>query len=243
MRTVYACQAATRNFSKRGGMAQRTTKKARSALTRDRVVKTAVSLAEAGGLDSLSMRNLAAELGAAPMALYRHVTNKEDLLTGMVDLVFAEMYAPAIGEDWKAELRQRGTSARAALQRHRWAVGLMEARLHPGPASAAHHNATMGCLREAGFPFREAVHAYNLLDCFTYGFALQEQTIPFETAEESAEVAKTTVGERGDEFPYLAEVVKELGKRGYDYTEEFEFGLGFILDGLERLQGTIPGRT
>ncbi len=185
------------------------------------------------------MRNLAAELGAAPMALYRHVTNKEDLLDGMVDVVFAEMYPPAIGGDWKTELRERGISARAALQRHRWAVGLMETRLHPGPASAVHHNATMGCLREAGFGFREAVHAYNLLDSYTYGFALQEQTIPFETPEESAEVAKTTVGERGDEYPYLAEVVEELGKKGYDYTEEFEFGLGFVLDGLERLEKTF----
>jgi AcrR family transcriptional regulator len=209
----------------------------RSSLTRERIVEAAVALADAGGFDSLSMRNLAAELGAAPMALYRHVTNKEDLLDGMVDVVFAEMYPPAIGGDWKAELRGRGTSARAALQRHRWAVGLMETRLQPGPASAVHHNATMGCLREAGFGFREAVHAYNLLDSYTYGFALQEQTIPFETPEESAEMAKTTVGERGDEFPYLAEVAAELAKKGYDYTEEFEFGLGFVLDGLERLLG------
>jgi AcrR family transcriptional regulator len=211
----------------------------RTSLTRDLIVKAAVALAEAGGMDSLSMRNLAAEIGAAPMALYRHVTNKEDLVDGMVDLVFAEMYPPAIGGDWRAELQKRGFSARAALQRHRWAVGLMEARLHPGPASAVHHNATMGCLREAGFPFREAVHAYNLLDSYTYGFALQEQTIPFETPEESGEVAKTTVGERGDEFPYLAEVVRELSVRGYDYSEEFEFGLGFILDGLERYKATI----
>jgi AcrR family transcriptional regulator len=213
-------------------LAQRS-KNHRTSLTRDLIVKAAVALAEAGGLDSLSMRNLAAELGAAPMALYRHVTNKEDLIDGMVDLVFAEMYPPAIGGDWKSELRKRGFSARAALQRHRWAVGLMEARLHPGPASAVHHNATMGCLREAGFPFREAVHAYNLLDSYTYGFALQEQTIPFETAEES--------GDRGGEFPYLAEVVEELSVRGYDYTEEFEFGLGFILDGLERFKSTVTG--
>jgi hypothetical protein len=114
----------------------------------------------------------------------------------------------------------------------------METRMNPGSASAVHHNATMGCLREAGFDFRRAVHAYSPLDSYTYGFALQEQTIPFETPEESAEMAKTTVGERGDEYPYLAEVVVELGKRGYDYTEEFEFGLEFILDGLKRYLGS-----
>ncbi|MQB01431.1 MAG: TetR family transcriptional regulator [Actinobacteria bacterium] len=201
------------------------------------MVQAATALTDAGGFESLSMRNLAEELGAAPMALYRHVANKEDLLDGMVDVVFGEMYAPVIGGDWKTELRERGVSARAALRRHPWAIGLMETRMHPGPASAVHHNATMGCLREAGFPFREAVHAYNLLDSYTYGFALQEKTIPFETPEESAEMAKATVGEQGSEYPYLAEVVVELGSRGYDYTEEFEFGLDFILDGFERLLG------
>jgi AcrR family transcriptional regulator len=211
----------------------------RTPLSRDRTVRAAVALADAGGFDSLSMRKLAEELDTAPMSLYRHVANREDLLDGMVDVVFGEMYPPAVGGDWTTELRERGISARAALQRHPWAVGLMETRVHPGPASAVHHNATMGCLREAGFPFRDAVHAYNLLDSYTYGFALQEQTIPFETPEESAEMAKTTVGERGDEYPYLAEVVVELGKRGYDYTEEFEFGLDFILDGLERFKRTI----
>lgn len=176
------------------------------------------------------------------MALYRHVRNKDHLLDGMVDVVFAGMYLPQIGGAWKAELRKRGISAREALRRHPWAVGLMEMRMHPGPASAAHHNATMGCLREAGFPFRQAVHSYNLLDSYTYGFALQEQTIPFETPEESAEMATTTVGDRGDQYPYLAEVVAEFAASGgYNYTEEFEFGLDFILDSLKRLKTTRSG--
>jgi len=198
------------------------------------VIRRAVALAVKGGFDSLSMRKLADELDTAPMSLYRHVTNKENLIDGMVDVVFGEMYPPAIGGDWKAELRERGISARAALRRHPWAIGLMETRMNPGPVSAVHHNATMGCLREAGFVFRDAVHAYNLLDSYTYGFALQEKTIPFDTPEESAEMAKTTVADRGAEYPYLAEVVVELSKKGYDYDEEFEFGLDLILDGLER---------
>ena len=216
-------------------MSRRTKRRGRVPLSRQRIVEAAVALADAGGFDSLSMRNLADDLDSAPMALYRHVANKDDLLDGMVDVVFGEMYPPAIRGDWKAELRKRGISARSALQHHSWAVGLMESRMHPGELSAVHHNATMGCLREAGFPFREAVHAYNLLDAYTYGFALQELTIPFETPEQSGEMAVETVGERGDEFPYLAEVVVELGTRGYDYTEEFEFGLDFILEGLARL--------
>ncbi|MEO8475867.1 MAG: TetR/AcrR family transcriptional regulator [Actinomycetota bacterium] len=214
-----------------------TDKKKRGAgppLSRERIVARAIALADAGGFDSLSMRHLAEDLDAAPMALYRHVANKEDLLDDMVDVVFAEMYPPVIGGNWKQELRERGISARGALRRHQWAIGLMETRMHPGPASATHHNATMGCLREAGFPFREAVHAYSLLDSYTYGFALQERSIPFDTPEESADMAAATVGDQGSDYPYLAEVVVELGKQGYDYTEEFAFGLDLILDGLER---------
>jgi AcrR family transcriptional regulator len=218
----------------------RDTKGRNAPLSKERIVRAAVALADSEGYDSLSMRNLAKELDSAPMSLYRHFAKKEDLLDGMIDVVFGEMYPPAIGAKWKIELRKRGTSAREALQRHPWAVGLMETRMHPGPASAMHHNATMGCLREAGFPFRDAVHVYNLLDAYTYGFLLQELTIPFETPEESAEMAETTVGARGDEYPYLAEVVTEFATSGgYDYTEEFEFGLDFILDGLERFRRTI----
>jgi AcrR family transcriptional regulator len=208
--------------------------RSRTNLSRKRIVRKAVALAAKGGFDSVSMRTLADKLSTAPMSLYRHVANKEDLLDGMVDVVFSEMYPPAIGGNWKSELRKRATSARAALQRHSWAIGLMETRMHPGPASAVHHNATMGCLREAGFDFRDAVHAYNLLDSYTYGFALAEKTLPFDTPEQSAEMAKATVADMGAEYPYLAEVVVELDKRGYDYDEEFEFGLELILDGLER---------
>jgi AcrR family transcriptional regulator len=209
-------------------------------LSRDRIARVAVALAEAEGIDGVSMRKLASGLGAGPMSLYRHFANKEKLLDAMVDIVFAEIYTPAMGANWKGELRKRGLSAREALRRHSWANGLMETRMHPGDASATHHNATMGCLREAGFPFREAVHAYNLLDSYTYGFAMQEKALPFKTPEESAEMAVTTVGERGSDYPYLAEVVTEFATSGgYDYTEEFEFGLDFILDGLERFRSTI----
>jgi hypothetical protein len=209
----------------------------RRPLSRQRIIEAAAAQADVEGFDSCSIRKIAEELGAAPMALYRHVTNKEDLLAGMVDVVFGEMYPPAIGGDWKFELRKRGISARAALRRHPWAVGLMETTMNPGPSSAEHHNATMGCLREAGFGFREAVHAFSLLDSYAYGFALQEKTIPFTTPEESAEMAKTTLGDMGELYPYIAEVVVEFTKSGYDYTEEFEFGLDFILDGLKHLLG------
>jgi AcrR family transcriptional regulator len=217
---------------------------AKEPLSREKIVLAAVARADSDGFESCSIRKIAQGLDAAPMALYRHVSSKEDLLAGMVDVVFSEMYPPAIGGNWRSELRERGVSARSALQRHPWAIGLMETTTSPGPASAVHHNATMGCLREAGFPFRAAVHAYNLLDAYTYGFALQEKTIPFETPEESVEMAELTIGERGAEFPYLAEVMSEFATSGgYDYTEEFEFGLDFILDGLERFKESVTATT
>jgi AcrR family transcriptional regulator len=204
-------------------------------LSRDRIIRAAIELADAEGIDGVSMRRLAEELDAAPMALYRHVANKDDLLDGMIDLVFAELAFPT-GSGWRAAMHERAVGMRQALLRHPWAVGMMEGGT-PGPASFHHHNATMGCLREAGFSFRDAVHAYSLLDSYTYGFTLQEKASPFETPEQSAEVAKATVGEMGTMYPYLAEVVVEFSKDGYDYSKEFEFGLDLILDGLERFLG------
>jgi AcrR family transcriptional regulator len=216
----------------------------RAPLTRDRVVRAAVARADVGGFDSLSMRNLAEDLGAAPMALYRHVANKEDLLDGMIDIVFSEIDVPSGRSDWKAEMRQRAIATRDALSRHRWANGLMESRASPGPANLRYHNAFTGCLREAGFPFRRAIHAYNAVQSYTYGFALQEMHLSFETPEESAELARTMVGDQLAEYPYLAEVVVEFGKSGgYDYTEEFEVALDLILDAIERFKQEDSGPT
>lgn len=211
------------------------TKAARAdALTRDRIVAAAVELADAGGLDALSMRTLADGLGAAPMSLYRHVANKEDLLDAMIDVVFGEIDVDSGQSDWKAEMRQRAIETRAALSRHRWANGLMESRTTPGPANARYHNAFMGCLREAGFPFRQAVHAYNAVQSYTYGFCLQEMHLGFETPEESVELAATTLGEHAEEYPYIAEVAAEFAASGgYDYDEEFAIALDLILDAIE----------
>ena len=223
-------------------MAQQTEAPRRARLSRDRVVLAALALADKGGIESLSMRNLAKELGVVPMALYKHVANKGDLLDGMVDIVFSEAEFPSDGADWKTAMRQRAISMREALLRHSWAIGLMEGRMSPGPANRRHHNATMACMREAGFSFRTAVHAYNAMDSYIYGFTLQEKTLPFETPEESGEVVQTkaanvaqTMGAWADEYPYLAEIVVELGKAGFDYAAEFEFALDLILDGIERL--------
>jgi len=135
------------------------------------------------------MRGLAQELGVVPMALYKHVANKEELLDGMVDIVFSEIELPSADLDWRSAMRRRAISAREALKRHGWAIGMMESR-HPGPANLRNHNAVMGCLRKAGFPFEMAIHAYSVQDAYIYGFALQEKDLAFETADSAGEAAQ-----------------------------------------------------
>jgi AcrR family transcriptional regulator len=210
----------------------------RDRLNRDRVLAAAVALADQA-IEIPSMRTLAQELGVVPMALYKHLANKDELLDGMVDLVFGEVELPT-GAGWKTAMRQRAISMRQALLRHRWAIGLMESRMRPGPADLRHHNAVMACLREAGFSFQTAVHAYSALDSYIYGFALQEKTLPFDTPQESGEVAETKLAMQSpsvaEEYPYLVEVAVELAKSGYDYALEFEVGLDLLLDGIDHLR-------
>jgi AcrR family transcriptional regulator len=212
-------------------------KRRRGPLTRERVLQAALELADAGGFHSLSMRKVAAKLGVEAMSLYNHVANKEDIVDGLVDLVFAEIEVPEPGTvAWKPAMRGRAISVRAALNRHRWAVGLMEGRMRPGPANIANHDAVMGCLREGGFAFRDAVHAYSVMDAYIYGFALQERGLPFDAPEETGDVMRRqreTVPSM-DDYPYLVEVAAEMEKAGYDYDTEFLFGLDLILDGIER---------
>jgi AcrR family transcriptional regulator len=204
-------------------------------VTRERVLRTAVELADASGLESLSMRKLGRALGVEAMSLYNHVANKEELLDGMIDVVFAEIDLPA-DADWRTAMRQRAISVRAALSRHRWAIGLMESRTNPGPATLRAHDAVLGCLRTAGFPVALAGHAFSAIDSYVYGFALQERGLPFDTPEETAELAQVMLAQFPVEaFPHLYEFTTgHVMQPGYDSAAEFEFGLDLILDGLER---------
>jgi AcrR family transcriptional regulator len=212
----------------------------RARLSRDRVLTTAVALADRHGLESLSMRKLADELGAGAMSLYHHVPNKEQLLDGMVDIVFGEIELPSTDVDWKTAMRRRAISTREALNRHRWAVGLMEGRTNHGPANMSLHNAVLGCLRAAGFSIAMTVHAYSVQDAYIYGFALQERDMPPESADDFAAEAQRQMHEYQAvlaEYPHLVEVVGGyVAKSGYDYATEFVFGLDLILDGLDRLR-------
>jgi AcrR family transcriptional regulator len=212
----------------------------RVPLSREKVLRAAMAVADAGGLETLTMRTLGDELGVGPMALYRHARNRDDIVDGIVDLVFSEIELPASGADWKAAMRDRAISVHDALMRHRWAVGLMESRRNPGPANLRHHDAVIGSLREAGFDMAMAAHSYSLLDSYIYGFALTKMNLPFESSEEVADVAQTMLEPFPlNAYPNLAAFITEHAmKPGYDYGDEFEYGLEVILDGLERARNT-----
>jgi AcrR family transcriptional regulator len=208
----------------------------RAPLSRDQVLQAAVALADEGGVGALSMRKLGQVLGVEAMSLYNHVAGKADLLDGMIDVVFSEIGLPPAVGGWKSAMRARALSARAVLGRHRWAIGLMESRKTPGPATLRHHDAVLGCLRGAGFSVELTAHAYSLLDSYIYGFALQEASLPFGTPEETAQVTREIAGQMpADEYPHLAELATaHVLQPGYQYGSEFEIGLDLILDALER---------
>ena len=209
----------------------------RAPLSRERVLRAAVALADAHGIDSLTMRRLGEELSVEAMSLYKHVANKSDLLDGMTDAVFGEIELPEIGSEWRTAMRDRAISARDVLRRHPWAISLMESRSSPGPANLRHHDAVSGVLLGAGFSSAETTHAYNLLDSYIYGFVLQETTLPFGTPEEMEALAGSMIQVSSpDEYPHLRTVATELLAAGFAYADEFEFGLDLILDGLERRQ-------
>ena len=210
----------------------------RTPLSRERVLRAAIDLADRDGIDSLSMRNLGQEVGVEAMSLYNHVRNKEDILNGMVDVVFSEIDMPSSPADWVDAMRQRAISARQVLLRHPWAIGLMESRAQPGPATLKHHDAVLRNLRTAGFSVEMAAHAYSVLDSYTYGFTLNELSLPFDNSGQIAEVAGNIFRESPmNEYPHLAEMAIERAMQpGYDYGDEFEFGLDLILDGLRRAQ-------
>src|SRR3954470_13883336 len=168
----------------------RPTSEPRARLTKERVLRAAVELAVRDGIESLSMRKLADELGAGAMSLYYHVPNKDQLIDGMVDIVFSEIELPSTDDEWKAAMRTRAVSTREALARHRWAIGLMEGRTSHGPANLRLHDAVLGCLRGAGFSLHTTVHAYSVLDAYIYGFALQQRDMSSEDADDFAAEAQ-----------------------------------------------------
>lgn len=213
----------------------------REPVTRDRAVQVAVALADAGGLESLSMRKLAGELGVEAMSLYYHVKNKDELLDGMVESVVGEMKLPSPDSDWKTALRERAESARIVLGRHPWAISLMDSRTTL--ATLRLHDTVIGTLRRAGFSMAMAAHAMSLLDSYVHGFALQEASLPTDATGDIGEATESIMAESEvmAAFPYLAEMaVTHILQPGYAYGNEFNFGLRVILAGIEAARATEP---
>ena len=208
----------------------------RLPLSRERVVQAAIQQADAAGLEAVTMRHVATALNVAPMALYRHISNRDDLIDAMIDVVFSEIVLPLGGTGWKPAMRERALSLRDVLARHRWAIGLMESRRRPGPLNLRHHDAVIGKLRSAGFDVAMVAHAYSLLDGYIYGFALTRMNMPIGTRAEFDAMAQDMFEPfPANEYPNLAEFVTDhVLKPGYDFAAEFEYGLDLILDGLEQ---------
>ena len=215
----------------------------RPTLTRERVLSGAVELADHIGIEAFTIRKLAAALGVKPMTIYHHVASKDEIVDGMVELVFSEIELPTPGIGWRAAIRARCVSARQVLNLHPWAPPLMESRTNPGPATLGHHDAVLRCFRDGGLSLELAAHAYAVIDSYVYGFALEEAHLPGGGGEEIVEMAAEMAAAHFGAYPHLSEFTTEHVLRpGYHFGNSFEFGLDLILDGLDRAsRGQSPG--
>ncbi|OUC99196.1 TetR/AcrR family transcriptional regulator [Streptosporangium minutum] len=207
------------------------------------MLEAAIRIADRGGVEAITMRRVAQELGVEAMSLYHHVPNKDAILDGVVDMVFAAIELPGTEcGDWRDAIRTRASSARAVLSQHSWALGLMDSRRTPGPATLRHHDAVLGVLREAGFTLPMAAHAVSLIDSYVGGFVLQEANLPVTTPDDVGEVAGDILDHLpAGEFPYLTEMIVDHALQpGYDHTSEFGYGLALILDALEARRRQSP---
>lgn len=204
-------------------------------LSRERILVAAISLADEGGIESLSMRKIAQELGVQAMSLYNHLANKDDLLDGIVDIVIGEIEVPDLGMDWRMAMRRRANSAHEVLLRHPWATMPIVSRINVGPAMLRYIDGTLGCLWEAGFSVEMVDRAWNAIDSHIYGFTLQELNFPIETTEYAKVAREYLPNIPADKYPYMNRLTHHIIDGHYDGIADFNFGLELILDGLEKL--------
>lgn len=205
----------------------------RPVLSVDRIISAAAVVADRGGVAAVSMRTVARELGVEAMSLYHHVANKDALLDALADWVFAQIEPPELDEPWRDAMLRRARSARVVLGRHSWALGMLESRPTPGPALLRHHDRMVGCLLNAGFSPLMAAHAFSAVDAYLYGFVLTESGLPFTPGDGAEETFATEIGLPAAEYPHLAGLIGAVLADGYDFRDEFEYGLDLVLDGIE----------
>ena len=206
----------------------------RAPLTRERILRAAIRLADREGLDALSMRRLAAALKVEAMSLYNHVANKDDVLDGIVDLVVGEIGLPAFGGDWRESMRRRAHAAHEVMLRHPWAPQLVVSRITVGPHRLDYINATVGVLREAGFTVAQTDRAWFTLDSYIYGFTLQVLNFPISPDEYASAAAAYLPMIPAERYPHMYEMSKLVADGEYDGMHDFAFGLEIILEGLEQ---------
>jgi len=211
--------------------------KSDTPLNRERILLAAIKLADDTEISKLTMRSLAKAFGVTPMSLYRYYPNKDALLHQMLDEVFNKIYRPVVGNPWRKEMFENAHSVRRVLLEHTWALSLIESRADPGPATLAHHDALIGTLCAAGFEMALVAQAFSTLDAYVYGFVLQEITLPFDANEEQHETIQASVEQAPDDgaYPHLmALATQHFAQPGYNFGDQFDFGLNLILDGLEK---------
>jgi AcrR family transcriptional regulator len=223
-------------------MPRATPRTPREPLTRERVLHAAVALADEQGLDALSMRRLGQRVGVEAMSLYNHVANKDEVLAGMVELVFAEVENPPADVGWKEAMRRTAVSSYQAFMRHRWACGLAMRVSGVSALRMQWMEDVLRTFREAGFTANQTHHAYHAVDSHITGFTLWQVSMPFETHQELVDLAEAFLQWIPvDRYPYVVEHAHEhLAPSEDDGRSEFEFGLDLILDGLERLLAAGP---
>ncbi len=209
----------------------------RAPLNVERTLQVALAIADDEGLEAVTMRRLARELGVEAASLYHHVNDKSQILDGLVDVVAAEIEPPIPSTDWRTAITERAHNTRVVLRRHPWAVSLMASRASPGPATLRLLETGIRCFREGGFSVAQAAHAVSAVDSFVHGFVLQEVNLPFRDESELAAMTGAIMETFPvSEFPYLFEMTVEyVLKPGYDYGREFDSGLKVMLDGLAQL--------
>lgn len=215
----------------------------RQPLCAEQVLSTALRMADKRGLDALSMRSLGRALRVEAMSIYNHVPGKERILDGLVELVVAEIAIPRRELPWRAAMRERALSAHQVLMRHPWATMLFVSRVNVGPNMLRYVDATIGCLREAGFSWAAVDHAWNALDSFTYGFTLQKLNFPLDPSEYATAAAKFLPMIPPERFPWLNGLSREVIAGRHTGLHDLEHGLDLLLDGLERTRQAAPALT
>ena len=210
----------------------------RAPVNRERTLEVALAVADSEGIEAVTMRRLARELGVEAASLYHYVKGKDQILDALVEVVAAEIELPKPSADWRKAVSQRAQHTRAGLLRHPWAVSLMASRTSPGPATLGLLETGIRCFREGGFSVPSAAHAISTVDSYVHGFVLQEANLPFRNESELAAMTGAIMETfPASKFPYLFEMtVQHVLQPGYDYGKEFDSGLTVVLNGVAALR-------